>query len=78
MSITVRGTMRIVTKPVIESTRLSQMTIEITHEHFEQWNKVFYGGDWKGRTELLEYCLYTGLAQIEKRMDKNHKLDVVE
>lgn len=78
MSITILGTMRIVTRPVVESTRLSQMTIEITHEDFEKWNKVFYGGDWKNRTELLEYCLYVGLAQIEKRMDKNHKLDVVE
>lgn len=78
MSIIVRGTMRIETKPVIENTRLSQMTIEISHEHYDQWNKVFYGGDWKSRTELLEYCLYVGLAQLEKRMKENKKLDVEE
>ena len=76
MSIIIRGTMRIVTKPVIENTRLSEMTIEITHEHYDQWNKVYFDGDWKSKTELLVYCLYVGLAQLEKRMKENKKLDV--
>lgn len=78
MSITVRGTMRIETHTAIFNTRLSQMTIEINHEHYDQWNKVYSGGDWKSKTELLEYCLYVGLAQLEKRMKENKKLDVEE
>lgn len=70
--------MRVVTRAACWNTRLSQMTIEINQEDYDRWNKVYFNGDWKGRTELLEYCLYVGLAQLEKRMEKNRKLEVEE
>ena len=78
MSIVIRGTMRVETRAAVFNTRLSQMTIEITHEHYDQWNKVYLGGGWKSRAELLEYCLYIGLNKLEKTMEKNTKLDVEE
>ena len=78
MSITIRGTMRVETREPIFNTRLSQMTIEISQEQYDQWQKIYLNGDWRNRAELLTYLLYAGLNALEKRIDKNRKLDVEE
>lgn len=76
MSINILGTMRVDTRDNIGSTRLSGMTIEITHEDYDRFYRIYSNGDWRNRVELLEYCLYAGMAKIEKTMEKNGKLKV--
>lgn len=78
MSITFLGTMRIETRPAVRNIRFSKMTIEVNHEDYDKLNKIYSEGYWRNKTELLEYCLYAGMAQLEKRMKENQKLEIID